>query len=138
MTETRFLKMGKLPAVLFLLLSMAASSALPSARETESQNEILDVTPRSTFEVPDRLKKNVDFWVSIYTQYGSNQGLIHDAKYIDLTYEVLTLKDGKAGEHEIKTEKKRWKDVLMSLHHKTRTPEAMAHMNLTDHVLGSQ
>jgi membrane-bound lytic murein transglycosylase D len=133
MTELRALKKGKLPAVLFFLLSKLAGTALSSTRETETKNpEILDVTPKSTFEVPDRLRKNVDFWISIYTQYGSNQGLIHDAKYIDLTYEVLNLKDGKAGEHQIKTEKRRWKDVLMSLHHKTRSPEAMAHMDLTD------
>jgi membrane-bound lytic murein transglycosylase D len=126
--------MTKTSVVLFFLLfSSFVGSAQSSTRETEtSKNEILDVTPKSTFEVPDRLRKNVDFWISIYTQYGSNQGLIHDAKYIDLTYEVLNLKDGKDGEHQIKTAKRKWKDVLMSLHHKTRNAEAMAHMDLTD------
>jgi membrane-bound lytic murein transglycosylase D len=119
-------------AFLWIAPTVGHCSPRESTETTEGQHEILTVTPKSTFEIPARLKKNVDFWIDIYTKYGTKQGLIHDAKYIDLTYQILDLKDGKAGEHQIKTAKRYWKSVLMSLHHKTRNAAAMAHMDLTD------
>lgn len=73
--------------------------------------------PALSFSVDDRLRKNVNFWVRIYTEYTSRQGLVHDAKYIDKVYEVVEL--GRRGGHTGQL-KKKWKSVLLSLHKKTR------------------
>jgi membrane-bound lytic murein transglycosylase D len=62
-----------------------------------------------------RLRKNVDFWVSIYSQYDTSHGVIHDAKYIDHVYEVLTVRPG-----AVKKAKQYWTGVLLSLHHKNK------------------
>lgn len=35
------------------------------------------------------LRKQVDFWIGIYTQYSTSEGLVHDAKYPDVIYEKL-------------------------------------------------
>jgi membrane-bound lytic murein transglycosylase D len=70
----------------------------------------------SPFVVDGRLRKNVDFWVSIYTQYDTHQGLIHDSKYIDRIYEVTP-----AGNAAIA--KRKWRAVLLSLHRKRKNPE---------------
>lgn len=82
--------------------------------------------PPLQFAVDDRMRKNMDFWISIYTQYPTTQGLIHDAKYIDHVYEVLNF-EGYAGEPEklIKQSKKKWKAVLLSLHKKQKTREPL-------------
>ena len=66
------------------------------------------------------LRRNVDFWIRIYTQYTTSQGLIHDAKYVDLTYEVLDFSNSTSSSknHRIRERKNAYKKILMSLHHK--------------------
>jgi membrane-bound lytic murein transglycosylase D len=118
---------------LFLTLSLAtlslsligAISAHGSPREVEEKDHILDIMPKLNFQVDDRLRKNEDFWISIYTKYGTDQGLIHDAKYVEIIYQVMDLQPGRAGEHQIKTTKRHWHDLLMSLHRKQSHPESL-------------
>lgn len=88
------------------------------------EGAILSVVPPLQFNVDERLKKNVEFWVKVYTQYTTEQGLIHDAKYIDHIFEVLDLKtiSGKPSKAAQKS-KKKWKEVLLSLHRKQNSPE---------------
>lgn len=82
---------------------------------------------KAAFNVTERLKKNVDFWVRIYSYYGTNQGLIHDAKYVDIIYEIVNLDSpsSRTGERQLKRIKKKWHDLLMTLHHKEKHPESM-------------
>jgi len=65
------------------------------------------------------MQRNVDFWVSIYSQYTTRQGLIHDAKYIDRVYEVLNLDAPEAqGSHFVREAKRHWREILLGLHRK--------------------
>ena len=112
--------------------ALVINGAQASPRETEEKDHILDVTPKLTFQVDDRLKKNVDFWISIYTKYGTDQGLIHDAKYVEIVYQVIDLQPGRAGERQIKATKRHWHDLLLTLHNKSKNhPESMPE-NLND------
>jgi membrane-bound lytic murein transglycosylase D len=91
---------------------------------------ILTIMPQAKFSVDDRMKRNVDFWVRIYTQYSSTQALIHDAKYIDKVYEVIDfpaeiLADHRANKRYSKQVKAKWKDLLLSIHKKQRHPETL-------------
>lgn len=72
------------------------------------------------FTVDTRLKSNVDFWIKIYSRYGTHEGLIHDAKYIDHVYEEVNFDRiaGQSPAQYLKVAKKKWKAVLLSLHHK--------------------
>lgn len=61
----------------------------------------------------------MDFWVAIYSQYTTKQGLIHDAKYVDKVYEVVDFaRLGRNPGPQIREIKKKWKEVLFSLHKK--------------------
>lgn len=42
-----------------------------------------------TFDVPDSLKKAVDFWVKIYTEVRTDQGVIHDVNNLGVIYETV-------------------------------------------------
>jgi membrane-bound lytic murein transglycosylase D len=108
-----------------LSLAIGINGVHASPREVEENDHILDITPKLNFQVDDRLQKNKDFWISIYTKYGTDQGLIHDAKYVDIVYQVLALQPGRAGERQIKSTKKHWHDLLLTLHHKQNSPESM-------------
>lgn len=51
----------------------------------QNQKDILGYSA-DTFNVPEELKPQVDFWVNIYTKYNTNQGVIHDSRYINSIY----------------------------------------------------
>ncbi|MAF92063.1 MAG: hypothetical protein CL674_12400 [Bdellovibrionaceae bacterium] len=42
-----------------------------------------------TFQVPEGLRVNVDFWKNIYQKYDSHQGVLHDSFHIDLVYKEI-------------------------------------------------
>lgn len=44
-----------------------------------------------TFPEPPELKPDVDFWVSIFTRYDSNEGVLHDNRRLDVVYERIDL-----------------------------------------------
>lgn len=67
------------------------------------------------------LKPNLDFWISMYTQYTTRQGVVHDGKYIDHIYEVINLGSGESPREA----RRRWQRVLLSVHHKQGHPERM-------------
>ncbi len=45
------------------------------------------------FTVPPQLRPNVDFWKKVYTEYTSEQALIHDKEYLHVIYTVLDFSD---------------------------------------------
>jgi membrane-bound lytic murein transglycosylase D len=71
------------------------------------------LAPHLDFKVDERLQRNVDFWIKVYTQYTTSQGVIHDARYVDKIYEVLDSKGAAAN-----ASKRKWRSVLLSLHKK--------------------
>lgn len=76
------------------------------------------------FRVDERLKKNLDFWIRIYSQYYTYQGIIHDSKFINFVYEVVDMRD-RFGQKRAHHAKKHWKEVLLSLNKKERDPAQM-------------
>ena len=80
-----------------------------------------------SFVVSDRLRKSVDFWINIYTQYDTHQGIVHDAKYIDHIYEVIDFSKNKrySRQRQIREAKRHWRKVLLSVQHKADHPSLM-------------
>ncbi len=77
----------------------------------------------SDFQVTSRLKANVDFWIRIYSHYGTREGVVHDSRYIDKVYEVLDFRgtEGRTS-RQVLASKRKWKSVLLSLHRKQSKP----------------
>ncbi len=62
------------------------------------------------------LKANVAFWKKVYSQYPSNQGLIHDRQNLAIIYEVLALPDNdKVRERTVEAVKERYRTMLLAL-----------------------
>ncbi len=79
-------------------------------------------SPFSPNSVDERLRTNVDFWIRIYTQYDTKQGVVHDAKYIDHIYEVIDLtKPGPSPRRRTLLAERKWKRVLLSARKKLRS-----------------
>lgn len=71
-------------ALLFALLVAAAAgptfASAPLAADADSA---------SPFVRPPELEPDVRFWIRVYTEVTTDQGLLHDAWYLGLVYEVL-------------------------------------------------
>lgn len=57
-----------------------------------NQTQALGWSP-DAFKVPDSMQDRVQFWEDIYTKYSSDQGIIHDSKYVNIVYEGLDFSD---------------------------------------------
>ncbi len=107
--------------ILFLLLLMPPLSLADS-----SAQGAVDGMSKWGFPIPAILKKNVDFWIRVNSQYSIHQGLVHDSENIDHVYSVLDLSKSKRNSnHLIAVEKLKWKRVLLAVHAKQGHPEKM-------------
>ena len=67
------------------------------------------------------IQPNVNFWLKVYTQYSSDQGVIHDKRQMDRIYGVIPLVDPyrgggrKINNKRIKAAKKKYKAILSKL-----------------------
>ena len=43
------------------------------------------------FPQPPELQADVDFWVDVFTRYGTDEGVLHDNRYLDVVYETLSI-----------------------------------------------
>jgi len=62
---------------------------------------VLTVAPASAqtpsealFPIPAELQPDVDFWLSIFTQYNTREGVLHDNRFLGVVYEQVPLPDG--------------------------------------------
>ncbi|MBT4761772.1 MAG: transglycosylase SLT domain-containing protein [Bdellovibrionaceae bacterium] len=61
----------------------------------------------STFSVPPGMEERVSFWIDIYTKFNTNQGLLHDSRYVNLVYEVVDFTSIMTNENYSKREKQK-------------------------------
>jgi membrane-bound lytic murein transglycosylase D len=101
-----------------LPLAHGIATDVNSTTTVDEREQFILPNSLDQFKVDERLQKNVDFWVQIYSRYTSKQGLIHDAKYVDRIYEVLDFEGSRSNTQITRQAKKKWKAVLLSLHHR--------------------
>ena len=74
-----------------------------------------------TFPVPSVIEPNVAFWTQIYTEYSSDQGVLHDSRKLDIIYGVIELVNPdryggrKTNKRRIKKAKKKYRAILAKL-----------------------
>ncbi len=49
--------------------------------------------PKYMFHIPPGLKKNVEFWIDIYSKYSTEEGVLHDSEFPELVYESVDFKE---------------------------------------------
>ncbi len=113
---------------------LAAVAAAPVPAEANPQ--IDDISSTDQFPIDPALQKRVKFWVRVYTKLSTSEGVLHDAKYVDVIYKRLDFSDlsdftisalerEKTITKRIKAEKKALEDVLKGIHAKQHNPSAL-------------
>ncbi len=105
---------------------MESADPLSEGASAESGPHLHSISGPGDFAVEGRLRKNVDFWVSIYSKYYTHQGVVHDAKYVDKVFELLDFsKAPREKQRMIRASKRRWKEILLSIHRKQERKEEL-------------
>ncbi len=60
-----------------------------------------------TFPLPEELQPDVDFWVSIFTRYGTDEGVLHDNRNLAVVYERIDIPAGISRKERNRRVKKR-------------------------------
>jgi len=71
-----------------------------------------------TFPQPPELKPDVDFWIAVFTEYGNDEGVLHDNRDLSIVYDRLAMPENLARrERQRRVDKRRkiLQDVLRSL-----------------------
>ena len=113
------------PLAAFLSVIFAIMSYAPAAC-AENFAQLLPFDPDSLWKSPDQsssssllFRHRVEFWVQIYRELSIHQIVIHDAKYLDHIYEIITTPHApERSGHLIQTSKEKWRRILKSLHQK--------------------
>jgi membrane-bound lytic murein transglycosylase D len=73
------------------------------------------------FPIYGCLEQNVAFWKKVFTQYSSNQGIIHDSRHLSIIYGIIELQNAetrgarKINKNRIKAAKKKYRKILRKL-----------------------
>jgi membrane-bound lytic murein transglycosylase D len=52
---------------------------------------VAQATSEELFPIPAELEPDVNFWLSIFTQYNTREGVLHDNRYLGVVYEKVAL-----------------------------------------------
>ncbi len=81
------------------------------------------------FPIPDAIVPNVNFWTRVYSQYGSDQGVVHDSLHMDIVYEIIELIPydvpgaSRVNRKRMKLATEKYQHILKRLAHNPRTPD---------------
>ena len=74
----------------------------------------LPVVAEETFPFPEELQPDVEFWVSIFTQYDTDEGVLHDNRDLAIVYERLDM-PANLGRRERNRRVKKRRDALAAV-----------------------
>ena len=75
---------------------------------------VLPAHAEETFPLPEELRPDVDFWVSIFTRYGTDEGVLHDNRDLAVVYERIDIPAGISRKERNRRVKKR-RDALVRI-----------------------
>ncbi len=69
-----------------------------------------------TFPAPPELQPDIDFWVDVFTEYGSDEGVLHDNRNLGVVYERLAMPENLGRRERQRRVDKRRKLLRSTLH----------------------
>ena len=96
--------MQRQPRGFLILLTMLALVACASQPAPPKVKPSLTTSGDAAFPAPPELQPQVAFWRNVYSTWGRNRVALHDDRYLDLVYGVLTL-PGEIGENQTAEQK---------------------------------
>jgi peptidoglycan lytic transglycosylase D len=101
--------------------------------ETSESTQAAEFPNPRLFPMPKGYEPNVRFWMRVYGEWGEDQMVIHDSRYMDIIFDVISIPEENdmlraASTTEVRASLEKFKKILMDLHN---DPNAKA--NSRDH-----
>jgi membrane-bound lytic murein transglycosylase D len=128
-----------------IILAMLALAACASQPTPPKVQPAVTTNGDATFPAPPELQPQIAFWRNVYSMWGRNRVVLHDNRYLDLVYGVLTL-PGEIGENQtteqkdfVKGHQENLQTILRQLEFKVaaNAPLAPAEQKLAAHIRAS-
>ena len=89
--------------------------------ETSATEEVKEFPNPKLFPMPRGYEANVRFWMKVYSQWGEDQMVIHDSRYMDIFFDVISIPSDNdmlraASGSEVRASLEKFKKILMDLH----------------------
>ncbi|MBI3815487.1 MAG: LysM peptidoglycan-binding domain-containing protein [Nitrospinae bacterium] len=112
------------------VLSEEQADSEVSAEEDATLFKELSSPDANLFHVPSSLRSNVNFWKRIYTEFTTNQMVIHDKNNLNIVYDAVDINNGgqisnKMRRAKIGEAKRRYRNILIGIHNKIRRGEML-------------
>ena len=123
---------GRVGVLIFLSILLASATALSGASPDHDTTDLPSTLQQGTaspslpahdldrqrFPLPDALRDNVAFWTAIFSEYSSQQAVLHDERHLGVLYAVLDFSQLEASDlSDIKKELRRKKAVRKTEQH---------------------
>jgi membrane-bound lytic murein transglycosylase D len=137
--------MQQQPRGLLIILTMLALVACASQPAPSKVKPSFTTSGDAAFPAPPELQPQVTFWTNVYSIWGRNRVALHDDRYLDLVYGVLTL-PGEIGENQtaeqkdfVKGHQENLQAILRQLESKVafNAPLTPAEQKLATHIRAS-
>ncbi len=124
------------------MLALAACASQPAPPKVQPSTTI---SGDAVFPAPPELQPQIAFWRNVYSKWGRNRVALHDDRYLDLVYGVLTL-PGEIGENQtpeqkdfVKGHQENLRSILRQLEFKVaaNAPLTPAEQKLVAHIRAS-
>ncbi|MBS1223375.1 MAG: Lytic transglycosylase catalytic [Proteobacteria bacterium] len=124
------------------MLALAACASQPAPPKVQPSTTI---SGDAVFPAPPELQPQIAFWRNVYSKWGRNRVALHDDRYLDLVYGVLTL-PGEIGENQtpeqkdfVKGHQENLRSILRQLEFKVaaNAPLTPAEQKLVSHIRAS-
>jgi len=124
------------------MLALAACASQPAPPKVQPSTTI---SGDAVFPAPPELQPQIAFWRNVYSKWGRNRVALHDDRYLDLVYGVLTL-PGEIGENQtpeqkdfVKGHQENLRSILRQLEFKVaaNAPLTPAEQKLGAHIRAS-
>ena len=133
------------PRGFLIVLTILALAACASQPAPSTVKPSFTTTGDAIFPAPSELQPQVGFWRNVYSKWGRSQVALHDDRYLDLVYGVLTL-PGEIGENQtpeqkdfVKGHQQNLTDILRQLEYKVaaNAPLTPSEQKLAAHIRAS-
>ena len=98
-----------------------------TAEDDSKLIEELSTPDANLFNVPSSLQTNVDFWKKIYSEFTTDQVVVHDKENLNIIYDVVNISNGentgkniKIMRSKVNSVRRKYIALLKSIHYKVK------------------
>ena len=112
------MKLSCTKSLILFICGVILINAYAFAQEDEEESSGSSSYPTTSFTVPDKLRNRVNFWKSVFVDYGENDIIVHHRMYPQSVFSVVDISDVTDGYSDVQRElyrKKKEEEIVKTV-----------------------